>query len=454
MSDFDRKKIISNKNRSYQRDISAGGRSEGRTFSGRGTATPSKENKDSSSSEIKQPTILLKARDTTTDDNAVNSKKKPKENEQTPTSIQSKESEVPPPIFKHMKKSLKLIDDGIISTEHLQDYLQENSDFIVVGVVGGQGVGKSTILNLLTEKKITEGLKKTLFKSHTEAVEDYDNGITILTQKLKDAHLEDGPIFKTQTLEDIENCVNTTQGIDIYVSSNRVIFLDCQPFLSVAVLDDLIESESKRTNLVSEFIPLENSGEIQGLQYTAFLMSVCHILLVVQDWFFDSNVIRFIQTAEMLKPTISNPEDEYSEHLPHLIMVQNRAQMADFTPKQFKIMQKVYQTLFQKTKLQFHSNLGLGSGRIINTLDPENCGNQVNLFLIPEYSHDCDGDVYRGHPPLEDLIKRLRANVFGATKNSLTHVQLTEKTWLVYCNKVWETVKKSPFFVEYTKLMP
>lgn len=452
MSDFDRKKIISNKNRTYQRDVSASGRAEGRTFSSRGSVNLSKD-KDSASAEIKQPTILLKTREPTIEDNSINIKKKVKD-EQAPTSIQSKETEAVPPTFKFMKKSMKLIDDGIISTEHLQDFLQENSDFIVVGVVGGQGVGKSTILNLLTEKKITEKLRSTLFKTHVENTEEFENGLTILTQRLKETSLEDGPIFKTQTMEDVENCANTTHGIDFYVSSNRVIFLDCQPFLSVSVLDDLIESENKRTNLVSEFIPLENSGEIQGLQYTAFLMSVCHILLVVQDWFFDSNIVRFIQTAEMLKPTISNPEDEYSEHLPHLIMLHNKAQMADFTPKQFKIMQKVYQTLFQKTKLQFHSNLGLGSGRIMNTLDPENCGNLVNLFLIPEYNEECESDIYCGHPPLQDLVKRLRANLFGATKNSLTHVQLTEKTWLVYCNKVWETVKKSPFFVEYTKLMP
>lgn len=41
----------------------------------------------------------------------------------------------------------------------------------------------------------------------------------------------------------------------------------------------------------------------------------------------------------------------------------------------------MYETLFQKTKLQFHSNLGLSSGRIINTDD---CNSKVNLFLIPE----------------------------------------------------------------------
>ncbi|XP_076273584.1 nonsense-mediated mRNA decay factor SMG9 isoform X2 [Rhynchophorus ferrugineus] len=421
-----------------------------KTFSNRGASTPSKEN-NTNSGEMKQPTILLKNRENTNEENTVNIKKKPRENEQTLNSG-SKDSEAVP-ILKHMKKSMKLIEDGIISTEHLQDYLQENNDFLVVGIVGGQGVGKSTLLNLLAEKVITDDFKQLLFKQSKESLEDFDN-INLLSQQLEETHIEDDFIFRTQTIENIENCTNCTQGIDIYVSPNRVIFLDCQPFLSVAVLDDLIKSENKRANLVSEFIPLENSGEIQGLQYTSFLMSVCHILIVVQDWFFDSNVVRFIQTAEMLKPTISNTEDEYTEHFPHLIMLHNKAQLSDFTPKQFKSMQKTYEILFQKTKLQFHSNLGLGTGRIINTLDPENCGKPVNLFLIPDLSGDSIDDIYCGHPSLDQLIKRLRANLFGALKNPLTHIQLTEKTWLVYCNKAWDTVKKSPFFVEYTKLMP
>lgn len=49
-----------------------------------------------------------------------------------------------------------------------------------------------------------------------------------------------------------------------------------------------------------------------------------------------------MQTAEMLKPTISSMEDEIVEHFPHLMLVHNRAQMEDFTPKKFKIIQKVF----------------------------------------------------------------------------------------------------------------
>lgn len=102
-----------------------------------------------------------------------------------------------------------------------------------------------------------------------------------------------------------------------------------------------MKNENKRSSVVSEFLPIENSGEIQSLQLTAFLMSVCHVLIFMQDWFLDSNAIRFIQTAEMLKPTISNPEDEYVDYFPHLILMHNKAQMEDFTPARFKLMQQV-----------------------------------------------------------------------------------------------------------------
>lgn len=53
-----------------------------------------------------------------------------------------------------------------------------------------------------------------------------------------------------------------------------------------------------------------------------------------------------MQTAEMLKPTISSMEEEVVDHFPHLLLVHNRAQMEDFTPKKFRVLQKVENTNF------------------------------------------------------------------------------------------------------------
>ncbi|XP_030757386.1 protein SMG9-like isoform X2 [Sitophilus oryzae] len=447
MSDLERKKAISNKSRPVARASLSGSKS----FSNMLTSTPSKEKKDSSSEEIKQPTILSKNRETVSDESTLNFRGIPKENDAS-LGVASRENPGTP-FLKYMKQSIKLIDDGIINTEHLQDYLQENNNFLVIGVIGGQGVGKSTLLNMLTETELTEKYKQKLFKLQSEALLKSENDVTIPVQYLEDTYLNDDLIFKAETIGNVVNCTNATEGIDIYVSADRVIFLDCQPILSVGTLVNLLENNNKRKNLGSDFIPPENCGEIRGLQYASFLMAVCHILMVVQEWFFDSNVIRFIHTAERLKPTISNStEDEFSEHFPHLVMVHNRAQMSDFTPKQVRAVQKTYEMLFNSSKLQFHSDLGLATGGIMNTLDLDNCGNRVNLFIIPDYN-ESDG-IYSGHPPLEYLVKKLRANLFGATKKILTREQLTEKTWLFHCKKAWDMIKTNPDFVQYSKLMP
>ncbi|CAH0560721.1 unnamed protein product [Brassicogethes aeneus] len=399
--------------------------------------------------KVKQPTILLKAREQN-EEVSESPKRTKSENENSNISIipsAAKETEGQhSQKTKHMKKSEKFLDDGILFNESIQEFLKDNYDFLVVGVVGGHGVGKSTIMNLLAEKNITDEIKKSVFKQAPETDEFGE------FTKNEDCS-KYGEIFKIQGVHHLETNSNATHGIDLYVSSNRIIYLDCQPFNSISVLEDLVKHESKRTNLVSEFIPVENSGEIQSLQITAFLMSVCHVLILVQDWFLDSNVIRFLQTAEMLKPTMSNPEDELLDHFPNLLLVHNKAQLDDFSPCKFKKMQSIYRELFEKSKMHIETHMGMGSGHVINYLNPSSCGNPINLFLIPEIDPYSD-IIYNGHPPLETLFKKLKGGILATTRIPITHVSFSEKTWLIYCVKVWETVKKSSFFVEYTKLMP
>lgn len=78
------------------------------------------------------------------------------------------------------------------------------------------------------------------------------------------------------------------------VTSNRVILLDSQPVLSAAVMDKLVQQENKKIPQPCsvEFSSIENAMEVQSLQIAAFLLSVCHVVLLVQDWFFDPNIVR------------------------------------------------------------------------------------------------------------------------------------------------------------------
>jgi protein SMG9 len=52
-----------------------------------------------------------------------------------------------PPL--EMKSSVKLLDDLLQFSEISLEYLLDQSEFLVIGCIGLQGVGKSTIMSLL-----------------------------------------------------------------------------------------------------------------------------------------------------------------------------------------------------------------------------------------------------------------------------------------------------------------
>lgn len=145
-----------------------------------------------------------------------------------------------------MSKSMKLIDENVICTESLQDYLQDSSEFLVVGVVGPQSVGKSTILNLLIHNEITDDIKTTLFQS-SKCTDENDSdmeSIKLLTDKLSTIDMKTDKstkavnVFKIENSDDIENGSHRTQGIDIFVTNNRVgsiLYFEVCTFLSIRI---------------------------------------------------------------------------------------------------------------------------------------------------------------------------------------------------------------------------
>lgn len=63
-----------------------------------------------------------------------------------------------------MIKSVNLVSSNNTLNVHAFDYLKENnSDFFVIGAIGMQGSGKSTVLNLLAADPTEEAFKQAAF---------------------------------------------------------------------------------------------------------------------------------------------------------------------------------------------------------------------------------------------------------------------------------------------------
>ncbi|KAJ8668428.1 hypothetical protein QAD02_010091 [Eretmocerus hayati] len=303
-----------------------------------------------------------------------------------------------------MTKCIKFMDENMQLCDNPLDFLCDQQDFLVIGCVGTQGVGKSTIMSLLTSNSGSN-------------------------------------IFPIQELTHQENGVNCTNGIDFFITKNRVIYLDTQPILSGSIVDHSISFEQKKNS--TDFVINESNLELQSLQFVAFLYSVCHVIIFVQDWFVDPNLIRFLQAAEMLKPSsTTNMDQDYVEYYPHIVFLHNKASIQDFTPSNIEMMTDFYNKTFASSRLQIHSGVDMSSYPTENHL---------NLFLFPPILKNSDSMFYESK---EELIVKLRRKLHGITRNAMTPSNLTEKNWYHYVIKVMEAIKKSHLSSEYGRLMP
>ena len=95
-----------------------------------------------------------------------------------------------------MNKSVKLLDENLQWQDDLSDFLNEQTDFLVVGVLGKKGAGKSTLMSMLAANG-----------------SDLDEAKTL---------------FKTEMIEDRETAQHRSDGVRAFISTERTIFLDVQ----------------------------------------------------------------------------------------------------------------------------------------------------------------------------------------------------------------------------------
>ncbi|XP_064594065.1 nonsense-mediated mRNA decay factor SMG9 isoform X4 [Zonotrichia leucophrys gambelii] len=265
-----------------------------------------------------------------------------------------------------MKSSIKLVDEQMNWCDSALEFLLEQTDVLVVGALGLQGTGKSTVMSLLAGNQPEEDPRSF--------------------------------VFRPQPPELRERGGAQTGGIDLFITQERVLFLDTQPILSPAHLDHLINNDRK---LPPEFALPHAYVETQSLQIAAFLFTVCHVVLLVQDWFTDLGLYRFLQTAEMVKPPTPSPShdssgagpEEPSEYYPHLVFVQTRAPPECFSPRRLAQMQRVLGRLMAHSRLKYRGSLSM---RELLPGAPPGAEPEVNLFLLPPLEEEPEDALPRG----------------------------------------------------------
>ncbi|XP_067457989.1 nonsense-mediated mRNA decay factor SMG9 isoform X2 [Thunnus thynnus] len=351
------------------------------------------------------------------------------------------QSKLLPP--EKMKHSIKLVDDQMNWCDSAMEFLRDQTDMLVVGVIGLQGTGKSTVMSLLSANTPEEDQR--------------------------------GYVFRAQTQEIKERGGNQSTGIDFFITQERVIFLDTQPMLSPSILDHLINNDRK---LPPEYNLPYTYVEMQSLQIAAFLFTVCHVVIVVQDWFTDLNLYRFLQTAEMLKPstpsashdsTGSSGNDDGAEYYPHIVFLQNKARRDDFCPRNLKNMHMAVDKLMAHSHLKYKGTLSMLDCNIFPGLGQDYLDTEVNMFLLPVQENDGEDNLtkagpgtyplfsllpgYRGHPAFSTMVSKLRSQILAMPRCQLSHTILTEKNWFHYAARIWDGVKKSSALSEYSRLL-
>ncbi|XP_051865880.1 nonsense-mediated mRNA decay factor SMG9 [Pristis pectinata] len=344
---------------------------------------------------------------------------------------------------ERMKHSIKLVDDQMNWCDSAMEYLLDQTDLLVIGIIGLQGTGKSSIMSVLSANTPEEDQRAYVFRPQTQEIKER-GGIQ-------------------------------TTGIDFFITQERVIFLDTQPILSPAVLDHLINNDRK---LPPEYSLPHTYVEMQSLQLAAFLFTVCHVVIVIQDWFTDINLYRFLQTAEMLKPSTPSPShelsggtgsDEGTEYYPNIVFLQNKAHREDFSPRNLKKMHMVINKLMFHSHLKYKGAISMLDCNIFPGLTSDFLESEVNLFLLPAMESEAEENLsragaggislfpllpgYRGHPSFQCLIGKLRSQVLSMSRPQLSHTILTEKNWLHYAARIWDSVKKSSVLSEYSRLL-
>ncbi|KAF7105960.1 hypothetical protein CFC21_106726 [Triticum aestivum] len=337
--------------------------------------------------------------------------------------------------------SLSLVSDAWeVHTDKILPYLTENNDFMVIGIIGPPGVGKSTIMNELY---------------------GYDGSSPGMH-----------PPFATQTEEIKAMAKHCTAGVDFRISHERVILLDTQPVYSPSILMDMMrpDGSSSLPVLNGDPLPADLAHELMGIQLGVFLASVCNIVLVVSEGINDFSMWELMLTVDLLKNNIPDPSlltsstpdkenknDSQSgseDYMADLCFVHARLREHDLSPSKLMLLRETLEKNFESSLFNIGSSSATpevtDSSVAPSTKVEELSSSQQDIFLLPLRSHDTSAKFEYG--TYSSMLGKLRDQVLSRPLRPFSK-NLTERDWLRSSAKIWDMVRRSPVASEYCKAL-
>jgi protein SMG9 len=348
----------------------------------------------------------------------------------------------------------KLVGDTFeLLADELSAHLSDSQDFTVIGVLGGQGSGKSSIMSLLAGA------------SWAASGAEMAQGIAVMPLQ--------EPVFPPQQAETILQATHQTCGVDLYVSPERLILLDAQPILSASILGEL---QRGVTTLPPDVHSHENLLELHSLRLAMLMLSVCHVVVCVQDEQLDPACLRLLRAAQMLRhrlpdvsqlalatpaslaalgATAASPSSADAdssngavEYSPQLAFVFNRMPPSAFAPRQEQTLRAALAKLFPCAPASDAAVAAPDS----SSRAAQSRRSSPALFTLPA-SSDVDPARLRSlHLGFYAEAERMRDALLSLRRVPFAK-PLTERDWLRGVGRMWELIRRSAMVADYNRAL-
>ena len=132
---------------------------------------------------------------------------------------------------------------------------------------------------------------------------------------------------------------------------------------------------------------------LKSIQLCSWLLSVCHVVLVLHDQAPDLNLIKLIQTAEMLKPQTAAPDGtDNTDFSPQVVSIMNRATRDLYQPSNYQACELVISSLMKYSNLKIKGHFGTWRKSLMQELPKDE--KPLNLFLIPSANDRCRNPAF------------------------------------------------------------